>query len=506
MLLAPAKSWTVPVRGRFRPVSRISIVRDLCLDAPIRVLHDAGGRIILEGGDVRSFIGCQSIWARLLGPAACLVAGAIVVGGVAGAVGAFAPAQDEEMRCNPVAVRSVEPLVVAAGDSVDVNVEFDYACSDVERTIYFYLVVENSENLNPGGFSGREYFDNVRDGLNDFVEQIDYTNGSKGGLILYTNNESERLELRDGDGGKRALQSAVTGITTSGRSANAAGEAVELATEKLLEAEADGVVHRVIVIMDAGATMSAPRVEPLVACQAARDAGIQVAVISLRDTESRLAECAPEYLRHSAARPTGEDIPPELDELGDGMSRADQADLVSVFDQLESGFSYEVGSGTPRPPDVFFINELGWDFLPPAPEGGQALGYRLNVSEEAAGTIGMASMNPLVTINYADGSFSVIRLENPEICVHPRANPAFCEDFIATLTPSAMTATATSPPEETPTPTGLPPEETPTMETPTMTVPTVETPTMETPTEPVDPTPDEGDEALIFMPYGGAGR
>lgn len=444
----------------------------------------------------------HSTWWGRWGLLACSIAGAIVAGGLASAAGAFAPAQDEAIRCDPVAVRVVDPLAVPAGETIDVDVHFDYACSEVERTIYFYLVVENSENLDPGGFGGREHFDNARDAMSAFVEEIDFGNGSKGGLIVYTANESERLALQSGDGGKRSLQSALNSLTTSGRSANASGEAIELATEKLLEAEDEGeaVVHRAIVIVDAGATMSAPRVEPLEACQAARDAGIQVAVLSLRESEGRMAECAPEHLRRSASRPNGEDIPPEMEDLGDGMSRADQADLVSVFDQFESGFSYETGSGIPREPDIFFINEVGWDFLPPPAEGGESLGYKIRVGEAAAGSILQASSRPLVTLNYADGSFAELEVENPDICVHPRGNPAFCEDFIGTLTPVALPETPTTP-EATPTPTE-PIEETPTPETPEpgTSTPTPEDETATPTTEPVD------GEVRIYMPYARTGR
>ena len=414
----------------------------------------------------------------------CLIAAAIITA-LASASGHLALAQDEALRCNPVAERVVDPLVVPAGDSVDVSVNFDYTCTDVERTIFFYLVVENSENLN----GGRSFFRNAKDGMEAFVEEIDYSVGSQGGLIVYTANESERVALRDGEGGKRALQTAVKGLSTAGRSANGASDAVELAMEKLLEAEVPENAHRVIVIVDAGAAIAVALDDTLAACQAAADADIQVAVMSLRDSEARLAECAPEHLRHSGYRPEGIDMPPEFTEMGDGISRADQADRVNVFEQIDSGFKFQLGSGDPRDPDVFFANEIGWDLLPPPPEGGQELGFKLDVSMDAAGTIGQTSLQTYMTMFYADGSIAEIELDNPEVCVHPPGNPAFCEDFIGTLTPPAPTAVPTMTPE-----------------TPPTDPPPTEPPPTATSDDPVEPTPGDGTDGMIYMPVSWSGE
>lgn len=441
-----------------------------------------------------SSIGNQSIRSIKLSPFACMAAAAIVatiatIAGGAAVVRGSAPAQDPELRCNPVAERRIEPRVVPAGDPVDVRVTFDYACSDVERTIYFYLVVENSESMNPGGFGGRAHFENAKAGMVAFIDQIDFDNGSRGGLIVYAASASERIALREGSGGKSALKSAVNGLSTAGGSANAAGDAVELAAQKLLEAETDESVSKVILLIDAGATITTSIDDIVRACHAAADEGITVSVMSLRDTEGRLAECAPEHQRHSASRPSGEDIPEKLEYVGDGLARADQADLLSVSDQITAGFAYVAGSASPREPDIFFANEIGWDFMPPPPEEGHELTYRMSTGYEIAGTINFPSIESFFTIFYADGSFAEIDLENPEVCVHPPGNPDFCEEFIVTLTPMAPTDTPTTPPEETPTATGEPP-------TPTEPAPE-ETPT-HMPTAPGAPT--------IYMPYASPGR
>jgi len=389
-------------------------------------------------------------------------AGAPKVVDVVEALPGARPEQASPVRCDPVAHRGIEPRIVEAGGEVAVLTQFDFACTDQKRTIYFFLVVENSEELNPGGFGGRALYRNARDGLAAFVDQMDYERGSRGGLVLYSSSAAERSELRGEDAGKRALKSAIDGITTGGRSANGAADAIALAASRLSESGAGPDVMRVILIMDAGAPISRSMDEVLAACQAARDDGIHVGLVSLDASEGRLADCADANSRRGSGRPNGQDLPETMGTMGDGLARADQSDRQAIVDRTTSEFAYVAGSASPREPDSSFAGEVGWEFDAPPPDEGHVIEYKLGVAPGVAGIVVPTSIESVLTMFYADGTFVELELENPEVCVYPPDTPSFCDRFALTLTPPVPTDT---PEPDTPTPDG--PD--PTLETPSVT-------------------------------------
>ncbi len=100
------------------------------------------------------------------------------------ALGAHPAAGPADHLCNPVASRQVEPRVVGAAGTVNVRVAFNYHCHEAPRPVYFFLVVENSRSTD----GGRTMVGNLREGLTNFVNEMDYGVGSQGGLILYHSN------------------------------------------------------------------------------------------------------------------------------------------------------------------------------------------------------------------------------------------------------------------------------------------------------------------------------
>ncbi len=369
------------------------------------------------------------------------------------------------LRCDPVAVREASPRVVSVDGMVDVRVEFNYQCTEEKRRIFFFLAVENSDKTQPSGRTGRRLIANIREGLANFVGKIDYENGSQGGLILYNTNDIVRMDLQGGGGGQQALINAVNNFPTgSSRSARAAGDAVAKATELLAAAEAPPGTMKLILVFDAGAPMTNPQVEIADACQAAKDAGIHMAAFALESAGDRFKECADEISFRGSGREGGQDIPEKLEAFGDGFARADQVGQLLLSDRISQQFDYVPGSGRPTEP-YNFMNEIGWDILPPPPPEGHVYEYQLSIDEGAENEVVSLSDEALLTLFYLDDSFGELSLDNPEICIHTPGRRTVCDNFVATLTPPAptdtpsptATATSTRPPQTpTPTPTDTP--------------------------------------------------
>jgi hypothetical protein len=357
--------------------------------------------------------------------------------------GPAAESPHQALRCNPEAHRVIEPLALEEGREFEVLIHFDYLCPEGTKPIVFVIAVEDSDMLEPPGFGGRQLDDNLQEALTDFVEAMDYDNGTMGGLVLYTGTASIRVPVEGGNGGRQSLLAAIRTISPGGPTARAAADAVDTAAEMLRNASGPEGALKVMLIVDAGASLD--DTEAVIArCAAAKAEGVHVAVTSLREAEGRLRDCSEESSYRQSAREGGQDLQEHLSSLGEGFVNMERADGVLVADTLATAMSYVIDSGQP-PPTSSFAGEISWDFAAPAPDGGQDVRYRIKPSEMGPGQ--MLSTSATVTLLYADGSYGVVPLENPEVCVYRAGRPQECPD--------------TSPTEE-PTPTDPAPGETPT--------------------------------------------
>ncbi len=393
-------------------------------------------------------------------------------GGIRHLESAAAPAQDPapSLPCDPTVSRVVDPLVLAVNEVLDVAVGFDYQCASKNQAYDYFLLVENSSYLRPEGWSGRRLIGNVRDGLHDFVLRMDYDVGSRGGLILFSSNELANVELQGDSGGQQALINGIRNINeTSSRSSRASGEAVELAMERLRAAQTPTGTKQLILLLDAGAPMTQAKVDVFEACQAAKDEGILMSVYALEAAEDRLSECASEGLFRGSSRESGDDIPEDMQKLGEALAAGKQVDRLLLSDRTSPAFAYVDGSGKPAEP-VRFIHELSWDIVPelltPEPDGGYMFEYQLRAGESYANEIVPLSEVASLTLYYKDGYFADLPLDNPEVCIYAPGREEFCDSFKATLTPPAPTETPTGTPtateegpQETETPTVTPTEE-----------------------------------------------
>jgi hypothetical protein len=372
------------------------------------------------------------------------------------ALGIRSPGAAPRLRCDPTARLDASPRVVAANGTVHVRIDFGYRCPEARPQVHALILVENTEPLQPSGFAGRAQIGNVREGLVNFVEALDFGNGTQGGLLLYGNAVSVRTPLGGGSGGRQELITAVENFATAGgRQATAAGEAVTKATELLSAVDAAPGATKLMLIVDAGAPQG--DAEALTAaCGAARSAGLSVAVMALSTAGDRMKGCADDNLFRATSSEFAREVPETLGTLGYGVANSNQVATALVGGRLAAGFDYVAGSGRPREPDVRFGRELGWEFSPPPPAEGHVVELDVAVDPGLVNEVGPLAEVASLVLNYADGSAGELPIPVPEVCVHAPERRAFCDPFLATLTPRAATPTATLTqihPSLTPTPT-----------------------------------------------------
>ncbi len=377
-----------------------------------------------------------------------------------------------DAHCAPRLERQLSSQVVEAGTSLQVDLSYHYRCPEGKRQVFFMILVENSSSFG-SGFGGRSRASNTKDGLQAFVEHMDFeTAGSRGGLILYSAGATVQSALRGGPGGKQALISAIGGINSGGGSAAGADDAIDLAVQELDSAPAGEDIDKVILLVDSGEALEAGGQAALDACTAVRDQGIRMAVVGLEPAEGRMQDCADERFYIGSVRGNGEDVPDRIGQMGDGLARAHHIDLTQYTHLLSQYFDYVEGSARPREPDVVFAGELFWEFAEPPPDEGYTLSYRLRPIGDISNEIVELELESSLDLGYADTSLVRLQVEPAEICVHSPNSPGFCDDFAATLTPPVPTDTPApsptiTPTSDEPTPTEAPPEPTGTPPPPT---------------------------------------
>lgn len=399
--------------------------------------------------------------------------------------------------CDPSYSRTIEPRIVKEGENVTISSRYSFLCTGETRKLNYVWVVENSGAMRQGQ-GGREALDNVTKGARNFINQVDYANGSRGGLMLYASTRTFRVPLIGGEQGRKALIEAFEGISIAPIDNSAgAGAAIRDATGALpTGVQTD--FSNVLIIVDAGAqeVPGSDIVDRYTACNAARQSGVTVVVLSFPQAGRRLASCASSGWFFQLSSNTARNMPEVMDKVAEGLLRGLQMDRVLYSDFLEDGFDYVARSGYPRDPDYKVLSEVFWEFGKTAPPSGQVIEYQVKVAEDVfqRGVPRDVSLWSYLDFIYAQGTAVKARMPNPQICVY-KDDPAECSQFALTLTPDAAeTATPTVPPATPTSQATLAPTET---ATPTETA---------GPTETASPTATEETSGVrIFLPIAARG-
>ncbi len=409
--------------------------------------------------------------------------------------------------CDLVARRSVEPLVVEEGGTLEVSVDYEYQCSHQRRRINYFLLVEASEALRGPGVD-RDLLEKLKQALSVFVNRVDYGNGSTGGLTLYAEDYSNRVTLRGDDAGRKALLDAIRRISVEpiGNSAGAPA-AIRDATERLPTGQSSDAIN-VLIVIDAGAPVSTrPLIDYETACGAAKKAGVVLSVIGLETAGTRGLGCASPGWGRVSREADGSDLEEIFDQLADllisgkgsssnkrrnrgrccaavlvrweeaiaellptssGPTRwmqrrpnctsycltsPKQPDLEEYGEWFSQGFDYQAGSAEPFEPDQLIGQQYAWTFDRTPRAGSRSIRYRVDVETGPGNRVEPLSVDASVALFFSDGSRANAPADNPEICVYKAGRSDFCAGHgqptpVATEEPTAGPATS----EPSPTP------------------------------------------------------
>jgi len=402
-----------------------------------------------------------------------------------------------DQSCGLTGDRTVSPRVIEERGEVAVEVKYRYQCPTTVRRVHFFLLVENSSELQRSGWEGRRLVEHVREGLRAFVDQFDFAAGSRGGMILYTRTARVASELQDESGRQQLINAIENFPANAGNSGAGVGAAINEAMRQLTAAPAAGEAMNVLMILQAGDSLANPPEDIDAACRAAKDKGATIGLLTLDGVKEPVTTCASEGWTRASPRDDGDDVPDILKQLGAGFARGDQPAKVEYCDNVSQTFELVVGSAEPRPPDSEVIGQICWeDKAPPAPDG-YTIRYRLRGAPSMSDLVESTSTEALVRLTFLDSSSTQITVPIPEVCIYRRGQPRFCDTFAGRLTQTPLATpqtTATTPvppttmePTNTPVATTPPPTEAVT-ETPVASPPTTEAPaTATTPATSVPP-------------------
>jgi hypothetical protein len=406
--------------------------------------------------------------------------------------------------CDPVWSREIEPRIIEEGGQVTVKVTYNFKCSGDVRQINYFIVIENSAMLRQGA-GGREALDNVVKGARKFVNQVEYANGSQGGLVLYAAQRQIRVPLGGGEQNRKNMLTALGNIPLPpiGNS-NGAGAAIRDATG-LLPTQQEESGLNVLIIIDAGAPEvpgeGPPIIDRFTACNAARQSGVLVTVLGFPEGRGRMISCATRGWYFSVSDQRGRNVPEIFDDLSEAILRGREMKRVDYSDWPYPGVDYVEGSGYPRDYDYEVIGEYTWEFEgKEAPPTGQRLEYNLEIDPVTypGSQVIKVSNDATMSFVYSTGDPMDVEMDNPEICIYKPSEKLFCDDWaMRNLTPTPGVSPTSVPPTDTP----QPPTPTPTIGHPT------ETPASPTapPEDTVTPTPSVGTSIFLPAAYNKAG-
>lgn len=436
------------------------------------------------------------------------------------------PAQGSEgpIPCDPVVTRRVSKQVVKAGEEFSVQVEYYYKCTNTKRRVNFIILVENTPYLRGGDPTEKPLVDgaaapevggmlnSVKNGLKQFVNDVDFGNGSVGGLTLFADDYSNRVTLQGTEAGRENILKGIDLINANSQGgASGLAGALRHAVGKL--PERTEVATNAVILVDAGAILfsNGPKLSELQdSCQIAKDNNVLRIVVGLPAAGNRLQGWCSDWM-YVVRDPNGKDLVGPggiFDQISARLIRGAKADGAEYSDRLNGFFfDYVPGSGKVDgrvvDPAVISGNELSWTLNTDPPPGGRLIEYKVKAYDDSIEGKQNLSMQAQLTMLFPGGLTPGLAAPNFEMCVYTTARPNFCDSHSLMLTATAMAPTAGTPPTITPT---VPATESPTAtETPTATdTPTPTTPApVDTPrpTEPPSATPtDVGPEGLIYLP------
>ncbi len=397
------------------------------------------------------------------------------------------------ISCDPVLDRTIDPLIVDQGGEVDVSIRYNYRCTGQNRRVNFFLLVENTPALRPGG--KLTLLNNLKKGLTNFVNSVDYGNGSMGGMTLYAASYQNRVTLQGGQTGRQNLLDAIGLISTepAGGLAGVPG-AVRDAHERLPD-NAGPDTTNVLLIVDAGAQIdpNGPTLSDLgTSCKVA-NANTLMVLVGLRPAQNRLAgfNCVDSGWFFYSPTEDGSDLPALFNNIAEKLIKGKLASSNEYYEALNSAdFQYVVGSGVPQEPYNPWGSEYSWSFPNPGPAG-QVIRFRAKVVTEnvpVGGLMSVVADRAELCLLYKDGTQQCGPAPNPGVCIRRRGVTSDCAGYRATLTPGMPPTTApTGPPTATETARPTEPLET-------------ETPTEQPTVEPSTPTPTEAVGYRLYVP------
>ncbi len=393
----------------------------------------------------------------------------------------------QQIPCDPKATRTISPLIVEEGGELTVHVEYTTECTGESPVINFFLLVENTSALRG---PRNQVLNNAKRALQNFVNQVDYSNGSMGGLTLYASTYTNRVTLRGGDDGRDALLQAINLISVQpiGEVAGTTG-AIRDCSERLPTGE-EGT-NNALFILDSGAQLdpNGPTLSDIQsACKAAGTSGIKTYVVGRPTSGNRLCgvDCCTGGFKFSGTE-DGSDLPDVFDEFAREIFQGKMAINTEYYDSINSMlFEYVKGSAAPVEPDNLYGSEYSWQFPPPGLTP-RVIEYKVKVVEGVFNQIAPMSYRSELVLTYQDQTTMSMPLENPEICVYKKGDPSFCSG-------AAKTQTA-----QVPTPTSGAETATPVTPTVTSTEPPTNTPATQEPTATLTPT-DEPTGYKVYLP------
>lgn len=415
----------------------------------------------------------------------------------------------EERPCGIVFDRTLEPRVVKQGDQITVRVNFDYKCAQRSRKVNIILTIADSLPADFNPRDGVSILNNLKRGLKDFANRINYANGSCVGLVVFADSAMPLMPLQCGVAARDEILKRIDNnlrLKPSGGNMSL-GEAIRDATQQLPVDNASE--DNLIVIFDSlKPLVSGPeeliKVPPDQACKVAKKNGVEIAGVQLSGNGAgRLAsyKCITQGL-WTVRQPDGKDMQEVWNAAAEALLYGDKMSDISYCDYYNRQlFEFIPGSATPRDPDEDDpFSGICWNFKAAAIRpGGQAIEYVMRVKDDDPGLAGqMVELGDeaLLYFNFVSGSTLEYFLPNPKVCIYEKGKPQFCDNF----PPATPVPTSDLPPTEVPT--QVPPTVAPTQpavtDTPVAPSPTdtPQTPATQAPTD----VPTQTPSGHIFLP------
>jgi len=418
----------------------------------------------------------------------------------------------EERPCGITFDRTLEPRVVKQGDQITVRVNYDYKCAQRSRKVNIILAVADTLGSDVNPRDGVSILNNLKRGLKDFANRVNYSNGSCIGLVVFAATAMPLMPLQCGAAARDEILKRIDNnlrLKPSG-AVNGLGEAIRDATQQL--PVDDKTQDNLIVVFDSGAPETGSSEERIPvptdqACEVAKRGGVEIAAVQMAWAQGRLIayKCITQGM-WTARQSDGKDLQEVWNAAAEALLYGDKMNEATYCDYFNRQlFEFIPGSASPRDPDDDDpFSGVCWTFKAATHRpGGQSIEYSMRVKDDDPGLAGQKielGDEARLYFNFVSGANLEYFLPNPLICIYEKGKPEFCNNF----PPATPSATPDMPPTVAPTvaPTQAPPTETATGPGPTDTpggpapTDTPEPPTTEPPTA----VPTVAPQRTIYLP------